>query len=555
MELDLQQIVVDLFITAGEFGVLAVVCSGLVWLIDAALTRARALPAVARLGDLERVRASIRRVVLIGFLLAVGALLIFNATLILRGRPVLVGTLDLIRTSLPPGFWVRLGWGIAQVALMVVAARVAVRLLGRWLPVLERRVAAIEAIRTSDRQVRAFFGTLQGIARNGLWALVAAFGARAVGLPEVVAATVFIGLRIYLIVAVGRLIVSVLGTVVNTLDALSERYINSPGLDAFYTHLRGLLPLLSRTLEFIIYVGALTLAAGQVEALEGLTVYGTRVIQVIGIVFLSRVAVEVVHVVIERFFLVREPHMSDAQWQQRLTFAPLIKSASRYGVYFGTFLLILMSLGFDIGPILVGLGGVGLVVGLAAQPVTTDLISGLFILFENLFLVGDYIETGDARGTVESIDVRTTRIRDPDGQLHLVRNGQIGDIVNYSKGYVYAVVMISVADDTDLERAFAVIEVTGRVLNDANEEMLEATMVQGIEEFGDGVLILRTLTRVKPGKHQQVARELRREIKLAFDAAGIAMSAADAPIAQVVLSPTALNGQQATQRIVGETGP
>lgn len=548
MELDFQQIVFDLFVTAAQFGALALVGAAAVWLIDAALVRLRALPAVARLGDLERVRASIRRVVLIAFLLAVAALLIFNATLVIRGQPVLAGTLELISTSLPPGFWVRLGWGIAQIAIMVVAARFTIGLLARLLPAVERRVAAIESIRTSERQVRAFFATLQGIAKNGLWALVASLGAGAVGLPAVVSDSILIGLRIYLIVAVGRLIVSVLGTVVNTLDALSERYIASPGLDAFYTHLRGLLPLLSRTLEFIIYVGALTLAAAQVDALEGLTIYGTRAIQVIGIIFLSRVAVEVVHVLIERFFLVREPQMTDPQWQQRLTFAPLIKSASRYGVYFGTFLLILMSLGFDIGPILVGLGGLGLVVGLAAQPVTTDLISGLFILFENLFLVGDYIETGDARGTVESIDVRTTRIRDPDGQLHLVRNGQIGDIVNYSKGYVYAVVMISIAEDTDLDRAFALIEETGRVFNEASEDMLETTIVQGIEEFGDNVIILRTLTRVKPGKHQQVARELRREIKLAFDAAGIAMSAPADIVAQVMLSPTPLNGQQPARR-------
>lgn len=554
MELDLrlEQLLIDLFITAGQFGVLALVCYGFVWLFDFILMRLKPLPAMARLGDLERIRGAVRRVILIGFLLLAAGLLIFNTTLVIRGIPVFAGTVDLLRTSIPPGFWTRLGIGLGLVALLVVVTRFVIRLLQRWIPALEQRIERIEVIKTSERQVRAFFSTLLGIVQNGLWVLVAGLSAQAVGLPDVVAETIFIGLRIYLIVAVGRLIVSVLGTVLNVIDSLSERYIRSVRLDDFYTHLRGLLPLFSRTLEFIIYVGAVTLAMSQIPVLREFTVYGGRIIQVIGLVFLSRVAVEVVHVFIERFFLVREPHMNDGQWQQRLTFGPLLKSASQYAVYFGAILLVLMSLGFDIGPVLVGLGGIGLVVGLAAQPVTTDLISGLFILFENLFLVGDYIETGNARGTVESIDVRTTRIRDPDGQLHLVRNGQIGDIVNYSKGYVYAVVLISVADTNDVDRVFAVIDITGRGLDTASEDVLEPTVVQGIEEFGDDLMVIRTMTRVKPGKHQQVARELRRVLKQAFDEAGIAMSAPASHVAQVVLSPRPLNnGQQPTAREAG----
>jgi small conductance mechanosensitive channel len=196
----------------------------------------------------------------------------------------------------------------------------------------------------------------------------------------------------------------------------------------------------------------------------------------------------------------------------------------KYAVFFGGGLLVLTVLGFDIGPILVGLGGIGLVLGLAAQPVTTDLISGLFILFENLYLVGDYIETGNARGVVESIDIRTTRIRDPDGQLHLIRNGQIGDIINYSKGYVYAVVLVSVAYEVDLERAYAVIRTTGDTLNTEHDDVLEATQVQGVEDFDDGKVIIRTATRVKPGRHLAMARAFRTAIKDAFQRAEIAMA-------------------------------
>jgi moderate conductance mechanosensitive channel len=157
--------------------------------------------------------------------------------------------------------------------------------------------------------------------------------------------------------------------------------------------------------------------------------------------------------------------------------------------------------------------------------------------------VGDYIETGSARGVVETIDVRTTRIRDPDGQLHLVRNGQIGAIVNYSKGYVYSVVLISVAYETDLAHAFKVIDQIGRELDVQFDDVLEPTQIQGVEEFVDGKVVIRTITRVRPGRHQQMARELRKLLKLAFDREGIAMEP-DEPVLlaapQVLLSERAI---------------
>ena len=85
--------------------------------------------------------------------------------------------------------------------------------------------------------------------------------------------------------------------------------------------------------------------------------------------------------------------------------------------------------GIDTTPVLAGSGGIGLIVGLGAQPVINDLVSGLFVLFENLYLVGDVVQIGKATGIVEAIDIRTTRIRDdPGGQLHIIRNGQINDV-------------------------------------------------------------------------------------------------------------------------------
>jgi small conductance mechanosensitive channel len=540
--MDVTTVVNDLFITAAEFGALALLFGLLAAGIGRGVQMLQGSRWGTHLGDVQRLKLRVRRWLLLLFLCCVGGLLLFNGTLIVQGRPVWPATVALVTASLPPNFWRQLAWALVQIALLAAAAWLLSRLTVWAAPRLERQVLKIEYLSVNERQVASFFGGLRRLIQRALWLAVVALGALALGVPAFLSDSLVVALRILLIIGFGRLLVRLIGPVVNTLDALSEKYLPSQALDAFYGQLRGLIPLLSRTLEAIIYVQAVSLAVSQVGAVSGYAVYGVRLIQVIAIVFLGRVLIEVINVLIDKFFLVRG-ELNEDQWRQRVTFGPLIKSVVRYGVVFGGTLLVLSTLGFDIGPILIALGGVGLVIGLAAQPVTTDLISGLFILFENLYLVGDYIETGNARGVVESIDIRTTRIRDPDGQLHLIRNGQIGDIVNFSKGYVYAVVLVSIAYKTDLERAFAVIRATGQELDKAQEDVFEPTQVQGIEEFGEGRVLIRTATRVKPGRHQDMAREFRSRIMAAFDREGIPLIDYKVSVeAEVLLLPQPLAG-------------
>jgi moderate conductance mechanosensitive channel len=97
-------------------------------------------------------------------------------------------------------------------------------------------------------------------------------------------------------------------------------------------------------------------------------------------------------------------------------------------VYFGTAVLILASLGFNPLPFMAGAGILGLVVGFGAQSLINDVVSRFFILFENTYLIGDMVEVGGAKGVVEGIEFRTTKIRDDQGRLHIIRNG---DVINY----------------------------------------------------------------------------------------------------------------------------
>jgi len=244
--------------------------------------------------------------------------------------------------------------------------------------------------------------------------------------------------------------------------------------------------------------------------------YGPKIIRIIGVFLLSRVLVEISNLVVDQF-LVRSSKLDHDVYKKRLTLFPIIKSFLKYAIYFACFVMVLKTLNINVGPIIAGAGILGIVIGLGAQPLINDLVSGFFIIFENLYLVGDYIETSSARGIVEAIDIRSTRIRNPGGQQHILRNGQIGEIINYSKKYAFAVVEVGVDYDSNLDHVYKVLREAGEKLKKVNSDILETTLVQGLENFGESELLIRTITKVKPGCHIQVARDLRKIIKEDFD--------------------------------------
>ena len=174
-----------------------------------------------------------------------------------------------------------------------------------------------------------------------------------------------------------------------------------------------------------------------------------------------------------------------------------------------------------------GAGIVGLTVGLGAQSLVKDVVSGFFILFEDYYLVGDFIETEDAQGVVQSIELRTTRILHPDGQLQIIKNGDVGSIVNYSKHPIDAAVEISITYEVDPERAFEIIQQVGEDLCKAEDDVLEPTHIEGVETFAEEICLIFTRTRVKPGKHLRIQRLLRQQCLIALLKEGIEVGSMD----------------------------
>src|SRR5258708_8214241 len=166
----------------------------------------------------------------------------------------------------------------------------------------------------------------------------------------------------------------------------------------------------------------------------------------------------------------------------------------QYVLYFGAALLMLGVFSIPTTPILAGASIVGLAVGLGAQSLVTDVVSGFFILFESQYLVGDYVQIGDATGTVEAVGIRVTQLRDGQGKVYIIPNGQIKGVVSYSKGYVNAVVDLKVSTGTDLETIFRCMAEAGRRLKLAHHEVLAETQINGLVDLGTSEMTVRAVT-------------------------------------------------------------
>jgi small conductance mechanosensitive channel len=503
-----------------ELGVVIVICVLLGLAARLVLGRVGAIPGLKQ--HPERLAGTGRRIRFVLLFACIGlclGVLGLNGYLLYRQTDPCARTMEWI-DAIPAGFWLNLALRIAKVIGVVIAGRILIRLLGKVLANLNGKAKAFEGIRANDESIEAFFTSLTAILSNSIKFLVLIAAAALLALPGAAAGYLLTALYIYLIVTIGLLVVKAVAAVVDSLDALSKKYSSPDNWMRHYDKLSSLIPLFRRCLEYVIYVTVATLVVLQLSFIQRFAVVGPRLTKVIGIFFISRVVVEVGNILIDRS-LQEQKHLSEKERKQRLTLVPLMKSAMKYTVFFTAFLLALNALNLNPAPLLAGAGIIGIVVGLGAQPLINDLVSGLFILFESLYLVGDYIETGGGRGVVESIDIRTTRLRDPGGQQHILRNGQIGDIINFSKRYTFAEVEVGVAYDTDLDHAFDVLKKVGLEFRADNADVLDDMQVLGLENFGESELLLRTVTRVKPGCHQQVARKLRKRIKEAFDCEGI----------------------------------
>ena len=187
-------------------------------------------------------------------------------------------------------------------------------------------------------------------------------------------------------------------------------------------------------------------------------------------------------------------------------------------------LMVLNEFGVDIGPAVAGLGVVGIAVGLGAQTLVKDWLAGIFIVLENQYSQGDVVRIAGVDGVVEDFSLRRTTLRDLDGTVHSVPNGQISVASNLTRLWARVNLDVGVAYDTDIDRATAIINAVGEQLQqdpDWSTRLLEAPSVVRVNALADSAVTLKVLGQVRAAEQWAVAGELRKRILAAFAKEGI----------------------------------
>ena len=220
----------------------------------------------------------------------------------------------------------------------------------------------------------------------------------------------------------------------------------------------------------------------------------------------------------------RQTHNRRAQRAQSL--GTLLKSITTTVVFGIAFVMALSEVGMNVAPILASAGVLGLAIGFGAQNLVKDFLSGVMMMIEDQYGVGDAVDLGEAIGTVEAVGLRVTRVRDVDGTVWYVRNGEILRVGNQSQNWARTVLDIGVSYTEDLARVREVLTEVAHSLwddEDYKDIIIEEPEVWGVQNLAPDAVIVRVTLKTAPMQQWAVAREMRERIKARFDHEGIVM--------------------------------
>jgi small-conductance mechanosensitive channel len=223
----------------------------------------------------------------------------------------------------------------------------------------------------------------------------------------------------------------------------------------------------------------------------------------------------------------------DAEEKRENTLIQIFTTTSKIGLMTIAGLMVLQEFGVEIAPILAAAGIVGLAFGFGGQYLIRDIISGLFIILENQYRVGDIVNFDNAGGTVQEISLRKTTLRDLDGTVHHISHGEIKKVSNLSKDFSRINLDVGVGYSSNLEHVITVINKVGNeIANDPlwKDNIILAPQFLRVNDFADSSIMLKILGETLPSKQWEVTGELRKRLKVAFDDEGI-----EIPFPQVVM--------------------
>ena len=255
-----------------------------------------------------------------------------------------------------------------------------------------------------------------------------------------------------------------------------------------------------------------------------LTTSGIKVLGIlIALIILSRMSKWIVKW-LEKFIPEKDPLQAAEAKKRAHTLGNTLRHTLLIVISFIGLLMILGELGIQLGPLLATAGVGALAIGFGAQSLVKDVISGFFIILENQYRIGDAIEAAGVSGLVESVSLRRTVLRDLEGKVHTIPNGEIKIVSNLSKEWARSVLDVGISYREDVDQIMELLKQIGKEL--AAEEpwksvLLEPLQIFGVERFGESELVIRVVVKTVPLKQWEVGRELRRRIKIRFDEKGI----------------------------------
>jgi small-conductance mechanosensitive channel len=216
----------------------------------------------------------------------------------------------------------------------------------------------------------------------------------------------------------------------------------------------------------------------------------------------------------------------EAERKREDTLIRIFTGASRILIIILASLMILEEGGVKIGPILAGAGIVGLAFGFGGQYLIRDIITGLFIIIENQYRIGDVINIDATGGLVEDISLRVTTLRDLDGTVHHIPHGEIKKVANLSKGWARVNLDLGVSYSANMEHVIEVVNRTGKELAEDplyKDSIISPPKFLRVNDFADSAVIIKVLGDTKPLKQWEITGEFRKRIKVAFDNEGISI--------------------------------
>ncbi|MEK3977275.1 mechanosensitive ion channel family protein [Psychrobacillus sp. FSL K6-2684] len=248
---------------------------------------------------------------------------------------------------------------------------------------------------------------------------------------------------------------------------------------------------------------------------------GKTCIEIIFILILAAVVIRVGKTIINRVLTVRQRSPLRYSERRQNTLIRLLENILTYAVYFTVIIAVLSSFGIQVAGLIAGAGVIGLAIGFGAQSLVKDVITGFFIVFEDQFAVGDEVQIGTSRGMVEEIGLRTTKVKSPIGELFIIPNGTISNVVNYSVFNTIVLIDIKVSYESDIQAVEKMLRGFLGSLNTKYEELVKVPEILGVQEISSDDLVLRIGVETIPIMQDDIARKIRRDLKEFLEQSGV----------------------------------